>query len=100
MLRIVSKDIHKIALCIAFGLYELLVMSCRLTNALTTFNRMMEKIFRLDCSFFTRESLYNILVYSKTLKEHKDHLEIILSSERTKFLLLMVQRKMNYFFKK
>ncbi|MCO5580691.1 hypothetical protein L7F22_034561 [Adiantum nelumboides] len=44
-IRIVNEDILKTAFRTTFGLYEYLVMRFGLTNAPTTFNRMMEQIF-------------------------------------------------------
>ena len=41
-IRIVPKDIHMIAFCTTFGLYEYLIMSFGLTNVPATFNCMME----------------------------------------------------------
>ena len=72
-IRIVPKDIHKIAFRTQFTLYEYLVMPFGHTNALATFNRLMDIIFCKYCSF-TRVFFNDIIVYSKTLEEHKEHL--------------------------
>ncbi|MCO5563944.1 hypothetical protein L7F22_017596 [Adiantum nelumboides] len=73
-IRIVPEDIHKTAFRTTFGLYEFLVMPFGLTNALATFNRMMDRIFRPHHSY-TGVFFDDIIVYSKTLEEHKEHLK-------------------------
>ena len=52
-------------------------MPLGLKNALHTFNQMMDKIFKSHCFFTTRVFFDNILVFSKILKEHKEHLKKI-----------------------
>ena len=49
-------------------------LSFGLTNAPATFNRMMDKIFR-EHQMFTAVFFDDIIVYSKTLDEHKEHLK-------------------------
>ena len=59
-----------------FGLYEFMVMPFGLTNAPTTFNRMMERIFRKHRAY-TGVFFDDIIIYSKTLEEHKSHLRAV-----------------------
>ncbi|MCO5573172.1 hypothetical protein L7F22_026938 [Adiantum nelumboides] len=73
-IRIVDKDIVKTAFHTTFGLYEYLVMPYGLTNAPATFNRMMEIIFQPHCNF-TGVFFDNVIIYSKTIEEHKEHLK-------------------------
>ena len=95
-IRIVPKDIHKTAFRTRFGLDEYLVMPFCLTNAPTTFNRLMDIIFRKHRSY-TRVLFDDIIVYSKTLEEYKENLEkvfqelkkhkIYVNSKKSKFFL-------------
>ncbi|MCO5608392.1 hypothetical protein L7F22_062601 [Adiantum nelumboides] len=74
-IRIVDEDIIKIAFRTTFGLYEYLVMPFGLTNAPATFNRMMERIFQPHRNF-TGVFFNDVIIYSKTIEEHKEHLKI------------------------
>ncbi|MCO5605966.1 hypothetical protein L7F22_060152 [Adiantum nelumboides] len=74
-IRIVNEDILKTAFCTTFGLYEYLVMPFGLTNAPATFNCMMERIFRPHCNF-TRVFFDDVIIYSKSMEEHKKHLQM------------------------
>ncbi|MCO5610098.1 hypothetical protein L7F22_064333 [Adiantum nelumboides] len=94
-IHIVPEDIHKTAFWTTFGLYEFLVMPFGLTNALATFNRMMERIFCVHRAY-TGVFFDDIIVYSKSLEEHKEHL-------KAKFLALQenklyINRKKSEFF--
>ncbi|MCO5592055.1 hypothetical protein L7F22_046049 [Adiantum nelumboides] len=74
-IRIVDEDIVKTAFCTSFGLYEYLVLPFGLTNAPATFNRMMERIFRPHRNF-TGVFFDDVIIYSKTIEEHKEHLKL------------------------
>ncbi|MCO5546950.1 hypothetical protein L7F22_000389 [Adiantum nelumboides] len=75
-IQIVLEDIHKTAFRTTFGLYEFLVMLFGLTNAPAIFNRMMERIFRVHRAY-TGVFFDDIIVYSKSLEEHKEHLKAV-----------------------
>ncbi|MCO5550756.1 hypothetical protein L7F22_004247 [Adiantum nelumboides] len=80
-IRIVNEDILKTAFRTTFGLYEYLVMPFGLTNAPATFNRIMERIFRPHRNF-TGVFFDDVIIYSKSMEEHKKHLQVILSLNR------------------
>ncbi|MCO5603583.1 hypothetical protein L7F22_057734 [Adiantum nelumboides] len=80
-IRIVDKDIVKTAFRTTFGLYEYLVMPFGLTNAPATFRCMMERIFLPHRNF--NEVFFNdVIIYSKTIEEHKEHLKVIFQALR------------------
>ena len=89
---IVPKDIHKTAFCTIFGLYEFLVMPFGLTNVPATFNRLMDCIF---CKHRKYKGVFldSIIVYSKTLEEHKEHLRVVFEELCAHKLM---QRKANF----
>ena len=69
-IQIVSNDIHKTT---SFGLFEYLDMPFELTNAPAKFNRMMDNLFR-SYRTYIGVFFHNVIVYSKSIEEHKKHL--------------------------
>ena len=86
-IRIVPEDIHKTAFRTQFGLYEFLVMPFGLTNAPATFNRLMDGIFRKYRSF-TGVFFDDIIVYSRSIEEHKEHLAQVFDELRAHKLFI------------
>ncbi|MCO5550496.1 hypothetical protein L7F22_003983 [Adiantum nelumboides] len=94
-IRIVDEDIVKTAFRTTFGLYEYLVMPFGLTNAHATFNCMMERIFRPHRNF-TGVFFDDVIIYSKTIEEHKEHLKVIFQALRDNKLYVN-QKKSDFF---
>jgi hypothetical protein len=73
-IKIRDEDILKTAFSIRYGLYEYLVMSFGLTNAPAHFMYLMNSVFMLELDKFVVVFIDNILVYSKSMKDHEEHL--------------------------
>ncbi|GBG86045.1 hypothetical protein CBR_g40946 [Chara braunii] len=69
---------HKTAFKTHDGLYEFTVMPFGLTNAPTTFQSLMDKVFRHQINRFVVVYLNDILIFNKSMEEHMRHLEEVL----------------------
>ncbi|WVZ69508.1 hypothetical protein U9M48_018282 [Paspalum notatum var. saurae] len=81
-LKIKESDIPKTAFSTRYGLYEYLVMSFGLTNAPAFFMYMMNSVFMKQLDKFVVVFIDDILIYSKSEKEHEEHLRIVLTRLR------------------
>jgi hypothetical protein len=73
-IKIHTKDISKTTFTTRYGLYEYPVMSFGLTNASAHFIYLTNSVFIPELDKFVVVFIDNILVYSKTMVEHKEHL--------------------------
>ncbi|XP_021305542.1 uncharacterized protein LOC110431152, partial [Sorghum bicolor] len=81
-IKIRPEDVPKTAFTTRYGLYEYLVMSFGLTNAPAHFMYLMNSVFMPELDKFVVVFIDDILIYSKTKKEHAEHLRIVLTRLR------------------
>jgi hypothetical protein len=77
-IRIHEEDIPKTTFSNRYNLYEYLMMSFGLTNAPAHFMYLMNSIFMEELDKFIVVFIDDILVFSKSKKEHEEHLRIVL----------------------
>jgi hypothetical protein len=82
-LKIRESDIKKTAFCTRYGLYEYTVMSFGLTNAPAYFMYLMNKVFMEYLDRFVVVFIDDILIFSKTMEEHEEHLRLVLEKLRS-----------------
>jgi hypothetical protein len=81
-IKIHLEDIPKTAFSTKYGLYEYLVMSFGLTNALAHFMYLMNYVFMLEFDKFVMVFIDDILIYSNNEEEHEQYLQIVLQRLR------------------
>ena len=77
--EIAEEDKAKTAFTTPIGLFEFNRMAFGLCNAPATYQRLMHDVFRDDIFKVLLVYLDDILVYSKTVDEHLERLELVLS---------------------
>jgi hypothetical protein len=77
-IKIRVEDIPKTAFTTRYGLFVYLVMSFGLTNAPAHFMYLMNSIFMLEMDKFVMIFIDDILIYSRSMEEYDEHLQIVL----------------------
>ena len=85
-IRIQEGDEWKTAFKTKFGLYEWLVMPMGLSEAPGTLVRLMHHVLRPYIGVFVVVYFDDILVFSKTMKEHINHVKSVLQTLRKESL--------------
>ncbi|GJX02174.1 putative reverse transcriptase domain-containing protein [Tanacetum coccineum] len=78
-LRVHEEDIPKTAFRTRYGHYEFQVMPFGLTNALAIFMDLMNRVCKPYLDRFVIVFIDDILIYSRSRKEHEGHLKLILN---------------------
>jgi hypothetical protein len=81
-IKIRPCDIPKTAFSTRYGLYEFLVMSFGLTNAPAYFMYLMNSVFMTELDNFVVVFIDDIIIYSKSEKDHAKHLRVVLQRLR------------------
>jgi hypothetical protein len=82
-LKIRETDISKTVFHTRYGLYEYTVMSFGLTNSPGYFMYLMDKVFMEYLDKFVVVFIDDILIFSKMVEEHEEHLRLVLEKLRS-----------------
>ncbi|GAU45527.1 hypothetical protein TSUD_400740 [Trifolium subterraneum] len=85
-IRVKTEDVPKTSFRTRYGHYEYTVMPFGVTNAPGVFMEYMNRIFHSFLDKFVVVFIDDILVYSKSEEEHKEHLRIVLQVLKEKKL--------------
>ena len=81
-IRISEEDVPKTAFRTPLGHYQWRVLSMGLTNAPSTFQAVMNKIFGEQVGKHVVVYMDDILIFSDTKEEHLEHLRVVLTTLR------------------
>jgi hypothetical protein len=77
-LQIKEDDVPKTTFKMRFGHYEFTILPFGLTNAPGVFMSLMNGVFREYLDKFIQVFIDNILIYSRMMEEHDEHLRLVL----------------------
>jgi hypothetical protein len=81
-MRVEDDDVQKAAFNTRYGQYEFLVMPFGLCNAPSAFQKMMNQVLKEYLDRFVVVYLDDILIYSESMDEHKEHVQQVLETLR------------------
>ena len=90
--QVKKEDRHKTAFRTKFGTFEFNVLPFGLTNAPATFQRLIQNILQKYLNKFVIAYLDGILIFSKTVEEHKDHVKKVLDELRKEKLHCKIEK--------
>jgi hypothetical protein len=93
--RVRDHDIHKTVFQTPDGIMEWVAMPFGLCNAPATLHRMMSDILRGFFQKFVTVYLDDVYIFSRTMKEHLEHLRLVLQRFKEEGLKLRLKK---YFF--
>jgi hypothetical protein len=91
-IRIKECDIEKTGFRSRLGHYECVVMPFGLTNAPATFMTLMNSLFMKHLGKFVLVFMDDILIFSKTMEEHQDHLRQVFEILRSNQLFAKLSK--------
>jgi hypothetical protein len=92
LVRIKEGDEWKTAFRTRYGHFEYNVMPFGLTNAPAIFQHLMNDVFREYLDRFVVCYLDDILIYSKNIEEHEEHVKLVLQKLREKGLYAKAEK--------
>ena len=91
-MKIKTADVPKTAFYTRYGHYEFLVMPFGLTNASAAFMDLMNRLFKPFLDKFVVVFIDDILIYSKSVEEHENHLRLVLQLLQEKKLYAKLKK--------
>ena len=87
-MRVDPDDEEKTAFVTPFGSFQFRVLPMGLSNAPSSFQRLMQHVFKDFLDIFVCVYLDDIVIFSNTVEEHRDHVRLVLEALRKHQLLL------------
>ena len=91
-MKIKTVDMSKTTFHTRYGHYEFLVIPFGLTNALAALIDLMNRVFKTFLDKFVVVFIDDILIYSKRVKEHENHLRLVLQLLQEKKLYAKLKK--------